>query len=402
MNDNPAPLEGIKVLSFSNLLAGPYCSMMLGDMGAEVIKVERLRGDDSHFLGPPFVKGESTPFLSVNRNKMGIALDVWKDKGREIFYKLAERADVMVQNYRPDIIAKLGFDYQTISGINPKIIYTFISSFGEEGVFRNRPGVDIVIQGMSGVMSITGEPDGRPMKVGTPIADVAAGMFAAYGTMSALYAREKFGLGQKVEVSLLNGMIAFQAPRTGIYFSTGENPPRLGNNAPYTMPSGSYKTKDYYVNVSVPNPKYWAKFCSILGIEHLRDDPRFATNADRVENREVLMTIIEDIFKQKTTAEWLDIFQSEDYTSGPILSYKEILTHPEILKNDMVVDLEHKVCGPIKVTGIPTKLSKTPGRVSLPPPALGQHTDRILASLGFSPEEISTLKQDEVVHQHGD
>ncbi|MGQ9653239.1 MAG: CaiB/BaiF CoA transferase family protein [Thermodesulfobacteriota bacterium] len=400
MGEHPLPLQGIKVVAFSNLLAGPYCSMMLGDMGAEVIKVERLRGDDSRFLGPPFVMGESTPFLSVNRNKKGIALDVWKEKGREIFLKLTEGADVLVHNYRPEIVKRLGFDYEQISRINPRIVYTSISSFGEEGEFRDRPGVDIVIQGMSGVMSITGEPDGRPMKVGTPIADVAAGMFAAYGTISALFARERFGIGQKVEVSLLNGMIALQAPRTGIFFATGENPPRLGNNAPYTMPSGSYKTKDSYINVSVPNRKFWGKFCSILGIEHLRDDPRFATNAKRVENRDQLMAIIEEIFQQRTTAEWLEVFEREDYTSGPILSYREILSHPLVARCEMVVELEHPVGGPIKVTGIPAKLSKTPGRVALPPPALGQHTEEVLTSLGYSCEEISVLKMEKVVFQH--
>jgi formyl-CoA transferase/CoA:oxalate CoA-transferase len=397
MNDYPAPLEGIKVLSFSNLLAGPYCSMMLGDMGAEVIKVERLRGDDSHFLGPPFLNGESTPFLSVNRNKKGLALDVRKEKGKEIFFKLVEKSDVMVQNYRPDIIKKLGFDYESISKINPGIVYTAISSFGEDGKYRDRPGVDIVIQGMSGVMSITGEPEGRPMKVGTPVADVAAGMFAAYGTMTALYAKKTLGIGQKVEVSLLNGMIALQAPRTGIFFATGKNPPRLGNDAPYTMPSGSYKTSDSYVNISCPNPKYWAKLCSILKIEDLREDPKFEINARRVENREELTAVIEKILKQKTTEEWLDIFAREGYTSGPILSYEEILTDPEILRNNMVVDLNHPVCGPIKVTGIPVKMGKTKGQITLSPPTLGQHTEGILLSLGYSEKEIANLRAEDVI-----
>lgn len=402
MGDYSAPLEGIKILAFSNLLAGPYCSMMLGDMGAEVIKVERLTGDDGRYLGPPFVKGESTPFLSVNRNKRGIALNVWKEEGKKIFLELVKRSDVMVQNYRPDIIDKLGFDYDSIATINPTIVYTSISSFDEDGEFRDRPGVDIVMQGMSGVMSITGEPDGRPMKVGTPVADVAAGMFAAFGTMTALYVRERSGMGQKVEVSLLNGMIAVQAPRAGIYFATGKNPPRLGNNAPYTMPSGSYKTRDSFVNISAPNQKYWAKLCSILGIEHLRDDPKFATNAARVNNRDELMAIMEEILQQKTTEEWLEIFQREDYTSGPILSYKEILTHPEILRSKMVIDMEHLVCGPIKVTNNPVKMSKTPGRISLPPPALGQHTVEVLDSLGYSDEDITKLKEEGVIYQHGD
>ncbi|HEA47322.1 MAG TPA: CoA transferase [bacterium] len=404
------PLEGIRILDLSRILAGPYCSMLLADMGAEVIKVERPgKGDDTRAFGPPFIEGESAYFLSINRGKKSITVNFKKDKGREIIYQLIKKSDVLLENFRPGTLDKIGLGYETIEKINPQIIYTSISGFGQIGPERLKAGYDLTVQGMGGIMSLTGDPSGPPYKVGTSISDILAGIYACQGILLALIARNKNGKGQKVDVSMLDCQVSLLTYQAGIYFATGLVPKRKGNQHPTICPYETFKASDEYINIAIGNDKLWQKFCDLLapleknsltglGLKEIKDDPKFSSNPKRVENRDELFLIIGKIIREKKAQEWLKIFDGEGIPAGPILSVDKVLSHPQVLAQEMVVEVNHPKSGKIKLTGIPVKLSATPGSIDKPPPLLGEHNDEVLSHiLGYSKEEIKSLKEEGVI-----
>ncbi len=391
-------LDGIKVLDLSRALAGPYCTMMLADMGAEVIKVEMPgTGDDSRAWGPPFVEGESAYFMSINRNKKSITLDMKGDKAIEIIMKLIKESDVLVENFRPGAMERLGLAYQQVKAMNPRLVYCSISGFGQNGPYRMLPGFDQVLQGMGGLMSITGEPDGPPVKVGVPIADITAGMFAAYGIAIALFTREKTGSGQMVDISLLDSQVALLTYRAGSFFASGEIPKRIGSGHPVIVPYQAFKARDVYINIAVGNDQLWGKFCKAVGLEGIVNDPRFATNAKRVQNRDEVVKAVGDLIATKNGEEWLKILTDAGIPCGPIYTVDKIFSDPQVIHRQMVTELHHPKAGTIKVTGNPVKLSDTPGEPSVAPPLLGQHTQEVLEGLGYSAKEIEELKQAKLI-----
>ena len=391
-------LKGIKVLDLTRALAGPYCTMLLADYGAEVIKVELPgTGDDTRGWGPPFIQGESAYFLSINRNKKSLTLDMKNPKSKDILERMIKQSDVIVENFRPGAADRLGLGYEQVKKLNPKIIYCSISGFGQDGPYRELPGFDQTLQGMGGMMSITGEPDGPPMKVGVAIADISGGMFAGFGIMLALFHREKTGKGQWVDTSLLDSQIAWLTYRAGEFFVSGKLPEKVGSGHPMIVPYQAFKAKDEYINIAVGNDQLWKRFCKVINMENIMDDPKFATNAKRVENRKELIAILSKIIETKTGAEWLKLIEDAGIPAGPIYTLDKLFSDPQVLHRKMMVELEHPKAGKIKVTGVPVKLSETPGEITAPPPGLGQHNKEVLRDLGYSAEEIEKLIADKVV-----
>jgi len=391
-------LKGIKVLDLTRALAGPYCTMLLADYGAEVIKVELPgTGDDTRGWGPPFVEGESAYFMSINRNKKSLTLDMKNTKSKDILERMIKQSDIIVENFRPGAADRLGLGYEQVKKINPKIIYCSISGFGQDGPYRELPGFDQTLQGMGGMMSITGEPDGPPMKVGVAIADISGGMFAGFGIMLALFHREKTGKGQWVDTSLLDSQIAWLTYRAGEFFASGKLPEKVGSGHPMIVPYQAFKAKDEYINIAAGNDQLWKRFCKVINMENIMDDPKFVTNAKRVENRKELIAILSKIIETKTGAEWLKLLEDAGIPAGPIYTLDKLFSDPQVLHRKMVVELAHPKAGKIKVTGVPVKLSDAPGEITAPPPLLGQHNKEVLKDLGYSAEEIEKLIADKVV-----
>src|SRR5579875_1032751 len=392
-------LEGIKIVDLTEYLSGPYCTMMLADLGADVIKIEEPgRGDGSRQWGPPFLGGESAYFLSVNRNKRSLALNLKSEQGREVLTKLVSESDVLIENFRPGIAETLGIDYEELRKTNPGLIYCSISGFGQEGPYRNRPSYDIVGQAMSGLMSITGEKDGGPVKVGIAIADICAGMFATIGILAALTARNTTGVGQRIDISLLDGLVSWLSHQAGYYFATAKNPERLGTAHPTIAPYQAFRASDgFYFVLAVGNDSIWARFCNAVGIDALASDSRFVKNSDRAKNREQLVSMLENLFSKKTRAEWLEIINAGGVPCAPILTLSQVFQDPQVLFRQMVEEVSHMKAGKIRVVASPVKMSDSPFSVRFPPPLLGESTEEILSSLGYSTEQIKKFKNAKVV-----
>ncbi|MGH9257270.1 MAG: CaiB/BaiF CoA transferase family protein [Vicinamibacterales bacterium] len=393
------PLDGITVLDLSRVLSGPYCTMQLADMGARVINIERPgTGDDTRAWGPPFVNGESAYFLSINRNKESVTLNFKHPDGRRLLDELIARADVLVENFRPGTLEEMGLGYDALRTKHPRLIYTSISGFGHTGPLRERAGYDAVLQGEAGLMSLTGPPDGGSYKVGVAIADLAAGLFAAQGTLLALYARERTGLGQHVDIAMLDSVAALLTYQAGIYFVTGAPPQRHGNAHPTVAPYETFQTSDGEVVLAAGNDDLWQKFCRVAGLDTYAGDPRFAKNRDRVRNYAVLRPIVAEAFLKQTQSEWLDLLNEAGIPAGPVRNLHDVLNDEQLLTREMVRVLQHSIAGPVQVLGVPVKLSATPGAVRCPPPALGEHTEKILTGdLGLATTQVAAMRAAGVV-----
>jgi CoA:oxalate CoA-transferase len=389
-------LRRIRVLDLTRALAGPYCTMMLGDMGAEVIKVESPDGgDDSRTWAPPYIGKESAYYLSCNRNKKSITLNLRSEPAKKVLKDLIKASDVVVENFRPGVMKKMGFSYEDIKAINARAIFCSITGFGSKGPDSQKPGFDLIAQGMSGFMSFTGEVGGGPIKVGVAIADINSGMFAAYGILLALYHREKTGEGQMVETSLFETMVAQLTFQAGRFFATGKAPKPEGNRHPLIAPYESFLCKDGHINIAAANDSLFSKLCGAIGLSECLQDPRFQNNGLRVKNRQDLIAIIERKTKDYKLRDLQKILDVAGIPNGPIWSVDKTLTAEQTYALKMVKEVEHPTCGKIKVTGVPVKLSQTPGAVDLPPPTLGQHTEEILIGiLGYSQGEVENLRKE--------
>ncbi|MBI9086148.1 MAG: CoA transferase [Desulfobacterales bacterium] len=392
-------MKGIKILDFSQALAGPYCTLMLGDSGAEIIKVERPgSGDMSRAWGAEFTPGMNSYFASINRNKKCMTIRMDSDEGRELIHKLAAWADVVVENYRPGVTQKLGMDYDTLSAINPRLVYCSITGFGSVGPDAKRPGFDLIAQGMGGIMGFTGEKGRTPTKVGVAIGDIIAGMFGAYGVMRALWERERSGEGQLVETSLLEGQMALLTFQAGRFFTTGESPKPAGNIHPLIAPYETFPTKDGYINIAAGNDGLWSKFCTELGIEDLEKDPRFDTNPKRVQNREELVPLLEKETVKFGKDELLDKMAKARIPVGPVNTLEELFGSEQVKALQTVQEVVHEKIGPMKVIASPINYSKTPDEIRTPPSLLGEHTDEILAGvLNLSETDIAALKEKSII-----
>ncbi len=386
------PLTGCRVIELAHIMAGPVCGLMLADMGADVVKVEKPAGDDTRRMLPPDINGESAAFMMMNRNKRGIALDLKQDEGREALRRLLRDADVVIENYRMGTMEKLGLGYETLRAENPGLIYAEISGFGRTGPYADRGGFDLIAQGMSGLMSITGEGPGRPpVKVGAPVSDITAGILGAMGVAAAYAHRLQTGQGQRVDTSLFEAAITHTYWQSAITFATGTPPGPMGAAHPLNAPYEAFRTADGWINVGAANQANWERLTALIGAEHLRDDPRFRTNVERMRHREELAEILNGILSARPTAEWLDVFEGGGLPAGPVLDIAEMHAHPQTIARDMVPECDHPVAGRVQTIGLPVKFSATPGGVERPAPRLGEHTAEVLAEAGFARDAIAAM-----------
>jgi len=404
------PLSHVRVLDLSRVLAGPWAGQNLADLGAEVIKVERPKvGDDSRAFGPPWVKDrdgretkDSAYFTSANRGKKSITVNVAKPEGQELIRMLARKCDVLIENYKHGDLARYGLGYEDLKGENPRLIYCSVTGFGQTGPYRERPGYDFMIQGMGGMMSVTGEPDGAPgggpQRAGVPIADIITGMYASIAICAALAHRAETGAGQHLDLALLDSQIALLAYQNTNYFSTGKPPKRIGNLHPNIVPYQPFKTSDGEVIVACGNDNLFRKFCEAAGCTSLAQDPRFATNGKRVENRAEITRLIQEIFGRKTTAEWLALLESAGVPNGPINNLAQVFEEPQVKARGVKIELDHAAAGKLPLVGSPMRFSGTPIEYRLAPPLLGEHTDAVLRDLlGKSGVEITKLRADGIL-----
>lgn len=393
------PLDGLTVLDLSRVLSGPYCTMLLADMGARVVKIERPgAGDDTRAWGPPFVGGESSYFLSINRNKLSVALDFKHPDGRRVLDALIAEADVLVENFSPGTLDAMGLGYGDVSRLHPGLVYASITGFGLTGPRRDRPGYDAVVQAEGGLMSLTGPGDGDPYRLGVAIADIAAGLFAAQGITLALLVKARTGKGQHVDISMLDSVASLLTYQAGIHFTTGRTPWRSGNRHPSIAPYDTFPASDGTLVLAVGTDGQWRTLCATLGLGALAADPRFATNAGRVEHYEVLRSDLERVLRTRSRQAWIDLLVPAGVPCAAVRSLDEVFADPQLAARDMVASVEHPAAGTLRVLGTPIKLSDTPGAVLTPPPRLGEHTMEILTGvLGLRRSDVDRLARDGVV-----
>jgi crotonobetainyl-CoA:carnitine CoA-transferase CaiB-like acyl-CoA transferase len=392
------PLEGVRVVDLTRILAGPYCTQALADAGAEVVKVEEPgRGDDTRGWGPPFVDGESAYFLAVNRGKRSLTLNLKEPRGRDLLWRLLGTADVVVENFRPGALGRMGFAFDEVHRRLPRIVYASVSGYGPDGPWGGRPGYDAVVQGEGGLMSLTGAPDGVPYKVGASLVDVIAGMTAVQGILLALLRRATTGRGGRVDVSLLESLLATLSYHNSTYLLAGQEPTRLGNRHPNLAPYETFEAADGYVTVGVGSEALWRSFCAAIDRPALAEDPRFATNRQRVTSYGELRATLEPVFRGRTVAAWLDALERAGIPAGRVRSVAEALDNPQVSARGLLLELQHPRLGRGRYVGSPIHLDGAGRGSLLPPPLLGQHTDQVLGELGLGTAEIESLRRDGVV-----
>ena len=394
------PLENIRVLDFTRALSGPWGTMMLSDLGAEILKVEHpTTGDEAREYGPPFIEGESSYFMMFNRNKKSVTIDIRLPEGRQMMHDLARQVDVLIHNFRPPFVQKHGLAYDVLEEINPALVYCWITGFGGSGPYEELLGYDLTVMGIGGAMSMTGEPGRPPIKSAISYGDILGGYNAAVGILAALVARQETGRGQKIDINLLDGVVATTASPMSFYFATGSPPPR---NAPdigaMWSPAGTYPTSDGYINFDASRQNKFPLLCQVLGLEHLITDPRFAQREERVANRLELRPILEDRLETRTTDEWLPLIRAQGIAAGPVQTLDQVAQDPQVLHNKMIVEVKHPRCGPIRLLGTPVHFADQPNVSYQPPPTLGQHTEDVLKEyLGLDDQAIAVLRARKVI-----
>jgi formyl-CoA transferase len=395
----PGPLSGVRVLDLTRVVAGPYCSMFLGDLGADVVKIEQPgAGDDTRGWGPPFAGGESAYYLCINRNKQSLTLDLKSQRAVELLRDLVKAADVIIENFRPGTMERLGLGEKELRELNPRLIYASLTGFGADGPMSDWPGYDLIVQAWGGLMSITGTPEGEPVKVGVAIIDLVAGLMLGKAITAALFAREKIGVGQRIDTSLLEAEVASLINVGSNYLVGGKVPTRWGNAHPNIVPYQNFQTADGYLVIGVASEVIWKRFCEAIGQRDLINDPRFADNSKRVENRRELIAILSKTFLQRRNDAWFKLLTDAEVPCAPVQTIDQVFQAPQVLQRDMLIEIDHPTAAKVRMAGIPVKFSVTPASVRMPPPLLGEHNDEILESwLGLSADSIDELKKEKVI-----
>ena len=392
------PLAGYRVLELAHLIAGPVCGMYLADMGADVVKIEQPTGGDaSRTAYGTHVGGESAVFVTVNRNKRSAAIDLARPEGRAAFERLVARADVVLEAYRGGVAERLGIDWARLAPLNPRLVYCSLSAFGPDGPWREKPGVDMLVQAMGGVMAVTGDPDGPPALCGAPVLDTIGSLMAGQGILTALLHRERTGEGQRVDVSLLNGTLLAHAARLSVFLATGEEPGRWGSGHPYLVPFQALQAGDGWVYVAVWVDRLWTPFCEAIGRPELAGDPRFATRADRLGRRAELTALLAEIFRTRTVAEWMSRLEAHDVLCAPVNRYADLPSDPQVIASGMLVEQEHPRAGRLRTLDTAIRFNRTPGGIRTPAPALGEHTDAVLTEAGLESVEVARLRSNRVI-----
>ena len=396
---NNGPLAGIRVLDLTRVVAGPYCSMFLGDLGAEVVKVEQPgTGDDTRGWGPPFSGGESAYYLCINRNKQSLTLDLKSQRAAALLRELVKVSDVLIENFRPGTMERLGLGEKQLREVNPRLIYASLTGFGASGPMSELPGYDLIVQAWGGLMSITGTPEGEPVKVGVAIIDLVAGLMLGKAITAALFAREKIGVGQRIDTSLLEAEVASLINVGSNYLIGGKIPTRWGNAHPNIVPYQNFKTADGYLVIGVASEVIWKRFCLAIGRSDFIEDARFANNSNRVENRAEMIALLSDIFLERNNETWFKLLTEAEVPCAPVQSVDQVFQAPQVLQRDMLIDVHHPTAGKVRMAGIPVKFSVTPASVRMPPPLLGEHNGEILKNwLGMGAEVIEELKREKII-----